>query len=233
MGAMWALLPADDATAAYARLDALARDMDADDPRGMDARRADILTDLLLGRDVRGERQTTVEVQVNLDAATLAGLADNPGELAGYGPIPAEMASELAAAARRWRAALIDENTGQLKDLSVAYRPRRLPDLAVRARDRTCCFPIAANPRTVATWTTPFPMSTADRRHQAIWARCAGTITGPKPAAAGRCPNLNPACSSGPVPPAAFITSARHLASSTTQICGHTPDHHRSDLRHD
>jgi hypothetical protein len=39
--------------------------------------------------------------------------------------------------------------------------------------------------------------------------------------------------SSGPVPQAAFITSARHLASSTTQICGHTPDHHRSDLRHD
>jgi Domain of unknown function (DUF222)/HNH endonuclease len=146
MGAMWALLPADDATAAYARLDALARDMDADDPRGMDARRADILTDLLLGRDVRGERQTTVEVQVNLDAATLAGLADNPGELAGYGPIPAEMASELAAAARRWRAALIDENTGQLKDLSVAYRPRRLPDLAVRARDRTCCFPDCRQP---------------------------------------------------------------------------------------
>ncbi|PZS39044.1 MAG: hypothetical protein DLM62_10425 [Pseudonocardiales bacterium] len=105
MGALWALLRADDATAAYARLDALARDMDADDPRGMDARRADILTDLLLGRDINGGAQTTVEVQVNLDAATLAGLADNPGELAGFGPIPAEMARELAAAARRWRAA--------------------------------------------------------------------------------------------------------------------------------
>jgi hypothetical protein len=39
--------------------------------------------------------------------------------------------------------------------------------------------------------------------------------------------------SSGPVSPAAFIISARHLASSTTQISGHTPDHHRSDLRHD
>ena len=37
MGSLWALLRADDATAAYARLDALARDMDADDPRGMDA----------------------------------------------------------------------------------------------------------------------------------------------------------------------------------------------------
>ena len=108
MGAMWALLPADDATAAYARLDALARDMDADDPRGMDARRADIFTDLLLGRDVRGEKQTTVEVQVNLDAATLAGLADNPGELAGYGPIPAEMARELATKIARERARGVD-----------------------------------------------------------------------------------------------------------------------------
>ncbi|PZS24363.1 MAG: hypothetical protein DLM60_00485 [Pseudonocardiales bacterium] len=85
--------------------------------------RADILTDLLLGREINGDPQTTVEVQVNLDAATLAGLADNPGELAGFGPIPAEMARELAAAARRWRAALIDEHTGQLKDLSIAYRP--------------------------------------------------------------------------------------------------------------
>ena len=146
MGSLWALLRADDATAAYARLDALARDMDADDPRGMDARRADILTDLLLGRDVRSKAQTTVEVQVNLDVATLAGLADNPGELAGFGPIPAEMARELGAAARRWRAALIDDKTGQLMDLSVAYRPRRLLDLTVRARDQVCCFPGCRQP---------------------------------------------------------------------------------------
>ncbi|MGH3907192.1 MAG: DUF222 domain-containing protein, partial [Pseudonocardiaceae bacterium] len=146
MGALWALLPADEATAAYARLDMLARDLPADDPRGMDARRADVLTDLLLGRDVHGEPQTTVEVQVNLDAATLAGLADNPGELAGYGPIPAEMARELATAAQRWRAALVDEQTGQLTDLSIAYRPRRLLNLLVQARDRTCCFPGCRRP---------------------------------------------------------------------------------------
>lgn len=138
------LLSADDATAAYARLDMLARDLPADDPRGMDARRAEILTDLLLGRDMHGEPQTTVEVQVNLDATTLAGLAENPGELAGYGPIPAEMARDLAAAARRWRAALIDEQPGQLKDLSIASRPSRLLNLFVlfvQAWDWTCCFP--------------------------------------------------------------------------------------------
>ncbi|MGH3793866.1 MAG: DUF222 domain-containing protein [Pseudonocardiaceae bacterium] len=146
MAALWALLPADDATAAYARLDILARDLPADDPRGMDARRADALTDLLLGRDVHGEPQTTVEVQVNLDVATLTGLADNPGDLAGYGPIPAEMARELVTAARRWRAALVDEHTGQLTDLSAAYRPRRLLNLFVQARDRTCCFPGCRQP---------------------------------------------------------------------------------------
>jgi hypothetical protein len=88
MAALWAFLPADDATVAYARLDALARDLPGDDPRGMDACRADILTDLLLGRDVPGAAQTTVEVQVNLNAATLTGLADNPGHLAGFGPSP-------------------------------------------------------------------------------------------------------------------------------------------------
>lgn len=146
MGALWAMLPADEATAAYARLDMLARDLPADDPRGMDARRADILTDLLLGRDPQGDTPLSVEVQVSLDAATLAGLAEHPGELAGYGPIPAEMARELAAAAQRWRAALIDEQTGHLKGISIAYRPRRLLNLAVAARDRTCCFPGCRRP---------------------------------------------------------------------------------------
>ena len=144
MGALWALLPADDATAAFARLDALARDLPADDPRSMDTRRADVLTDLLLGRDVRA--QTTVEVQVTVDAATLAGLAEHPGELAGYGPIPAEMARELAAAAQRWRAAFVDERTGQLKDLSPAYRPTRLLNRFVQTRDRTCTFPGCRRP---------------------------------------------------------------------------------------
>lgn len=106
----------------------------------MDARRAEVLTDLLLGRDVHAE-PPSVEVQVTLDAATLAGLAEHPGELAGYGPIPADLARDLAAAARRWRAALLDEQTGQLKNLSVAYRPTPQLRRYIEIRDRTCCFP--------------------------------------------------------------------------------------------
>ncbi|MGH3906507.1 MAG: DUF222 domain-containing protein [Pseudonocardiaceae bacterium] len=50
MATLWALLSAPDATAAYQRLCQLARNLGAADPRGMDARRADLLTDLLTGR---------------------------------------------------------------------------------------------------------------------------------------------------------------------------------------
>jgi hypothetical protein len=50
MASLWALLSAPDATAAYQRLCQLARRFGADDPRGMDARRADLLVDLLTGR---------------------------------------------------------------------------------------------------------------------------------------------------------------------------------------
>jgi hypothetical protein len=49
MATLWALLSAPDATAAYQRLCQLARALGADDPRGMDARRADLLVDLLTG----------------------------------------------------------------------------------------------------------------------------------------------------------------------------------------
>jgi hypothetical protein len=50
MASLWALLPAPDALSAYEWLTRLARAMGADDPRGMDARRADLLTALLTGR---------------------------------------------------------------------------------------------------------------------------------------------------------------------------------------
>lgn len=145
MGALWALLPADDATAAYIRLDTLARQFPSDDPRGIDARRADVLVDLLLGRDT-GAPQPSVELQVILDAGTLTGLADHPGELAGHGPVPADLARELAAAARHWRAGVLDERTGRLTRISVAYRPRKLINLVVQARDRTCTFPGCRRP---------------------------------------------------------------------------------------
>ncbi|WP_433558594.1 DUF222 domain-containing protein [Pseudonocardia xinjiangensis] len=50
MASLWALLSAPDARSAYQWLSRLARGIGTDDPRGMDARRADLLVDLLTGR---------------------------------------------------------------------------------------------------------------------------------------------------------------------------------------
>jgi hypothetical protein len=50
MAVLWASLPAPDAVASYQWLSRLARSLGPDDPRGMDARRADLLTELVTGR---------------------------------------------------------------------------------------------------------------------------------------------------------------------------------------
>ena len=50
MGSLWALLTASDAAGAYQWLTRLARGLGKDDPRTMDARRADLLAELLNGR---------------------------------------------------------------------------------------------------------------------------------------------------------------------------------------
>ena len=54
---------------------------------------------------------------------TLIGLAELPGELDGFGPIPASVARRLAAGGT-WRRILTDPATGRVLDYgSVAGRP--------------------------------------------------------------------------------------------------------------
>ncbi|WP_165036550.1 HNH endonuclease signature motif containing protein, partial [Candidatus Protofrankia californiensis] len=143
MAELWALLPAADAQAAYQRLDLLARRAaSSEDSRGMDARRADVLVDVLLGRD-RGA-DVSVEVGVLVPVATLAGVADAPGEIAGYGPIPAATARELAQEAT-WRRILTDPVDGQVVDVGRRFPAPGLTRL-VHARDRTCRFPGCRKP---------------------------------------------------------------------------------------
>ena len=60
---------------------------------------------------------------VVIDLATLLGLADHPGEIPGYGPIPAPMARAMAAD-RDWVRWTVDPATGQLLDRgATTYRP--------------------------------------------------------------------------------------------------------------
>lgn len=86
------------------------------------------------------------EVRVTVPAATALGLADQPGELAGYGPVPASMARRLAVQAT-WRRVATDPGTGVVVEVGrTAYTPSAaLADL-VRARDGTCRFPGCRQP---------------------------------------------------------------------------------------
>jgi hypothetical protein len=165
MAALNATLPATQATAIYDRLDAIARNTAPDDERGMDARRADAMVDLLLADHPGQPNNPLARVHVTVPASTLAAESDEPGDLAGYGPIPAGMARE-AAAEGVWRRLVTDPLSGALLDYGrTTYRPPT--DLAdfTRARDLTCRFPSCRQPATRCDLdhTTPYPEGPTDR----------------------------------------------------------------------
>ncbi len=147
MAELWALLPADGAAAVAAAVDALASVTCAGDPRRADQRRADALVDLAVAAlpdrrlpTAQGKRPA---IQVTVALSTLLGLDEQPGELAGHGPLPASVARRLAADdSGTWRRLVTDPLTGHLLDYGrTTYRPP--PDLAdfVLARDQVCTFP--------------------------------------------------------------------------------------------
>ena len=75
------------------------------------------------------------------DAATWAGLADEPVELDGYGPIPAGVARECFTDAT-WRAVVTDAVTGAALSVSdTTYRPSARTRRMLYVKDRRCGFP--------------------------------------------------------------------------------------------
>ncbi|WP_155855267.1 HNH endonuclease signature motif containing protein [Actinotalea ferrariae] len=102
-------------------------------------------------------RGTLVSVTVGL--GTLLGLDDRPGELAGYGPIGADVA-RLLATEGTWRRLLVDEVSGTLLDVDRRrYRPPAGIVDHVRRRNRTCVFPTCSVPAASCQvdHTVPFP----------------------------------------------------------------------------
>jgi len=146
------LLGAAEGQLIFTRLTAAATLLPAGDVRTMDQKRADLLVDAVLSGlpqdalpELQGRRPA---IQVVVAADTLLGLDDEPGYLAGYGPITAETARRLAAdESGSWRRLLTDPDTGQLLDLGAdRYRPsQRLRDF-VSARDGVCAFPTCNQP---------------------------------------------------------------------------------------
>ena len=116
------------------------------DSRSADMKRADALTAiasayLASSAEIVIPHRRPISVNVTIDLPTLLGLAENPGQLAGYGAIPASVARELAADGK-WKRFITDPQTGNLLDYGrQSYEPpQALIDFLI-ARDRTCRFP--------------------------------------------------------------------------------------------
>jgi hypothetical protein len=162
-GMAWlrAFLPAPDAVAVHTTLTAIADAQGSDDPRPMDARRADALVDVVTrwldagttpdGRPLPTKHRRRPHLQVAVAATTLAGADDAPAELAGYGPVTADVARDIAARAA-WSAVTVDPRTGEIRAAGPSagggrrraepgYRPPQALVDDVVARDRTCTFP--------------------------------------------------------------------------------------------
>jgi hypothetical protein len=111
-----------------------------------DMKRADALTAIAsqalasMAHDVQPHRRP-ITISVAIDLPTLLGLAENPGQLAGYGAIPASVARRLAADGN-WQRFVSDPTTGNLLDFGrEKYTPpQELVDYLL-ARDRICRFP--------------------------------------------------------------------------------------------
>lgn len=165
-----ALFTAVDA-AARARRDAAARKVDVhggqeiasdsypDVGVGLSALRFDVLADLgwsalnaghlgCCGVDCAGASQRlgtqhgrAATVNVTVPFFALDGMATEPGELIGYGPITTETARQIAGGGTL-RRLLTDPASGQLLDYGTTrYSPPRHLAEHVIARDRTCRFP--------------------------------------------------------------------------------------------
>lgn len=144
-------LRADDAEAVRTAVDAMAvAAKGLGDTRTMDQRRADAFTDVFrtildtgttpAGVALPALQRRSPHIQVTVAGGTLLGLDDQPAELGGYGPIPAELAREIAQDGT-WRTLFTDAATGEFVALSSkAYRPGADLTRTVLARDVTCVF---------------------------------------------------------------------------------------------
>jgi hypothetical protein len=100
------------------------------------------------GLKLAGAQHRPVAVNVTVPASSLLGLDEQPGELAGFGPITATVARKLAAGGV-WRRLLTDPATGAVLDVGrTRYRPPAPLVEHVMLRDVRCVWPGCERPAT-------------------------------------------------------------------------------------
>ena len=130
-------------------------------------------------KKIKNINRKPISINVTVDLPTLLGIAENPAQLTGYGPIPASLARELAADGN-WQRFITDPRSGELLDLGRKnYRPSQYLVDFLLARDRTCRFPGCRYPAHrsdidhVTPWdeggkTTPENLGALCRRHHRL-----------------------------------------------------------------
>ncbi len=130
--------------AGMARVEHLARSLKTrQETRTMDQLRADVVLDLLEGTGV-ARKAGRGSLVLHADVASLAQLAETPGELGGYGPVIADIARQVAKRHpdAEWSYVATDPVTGDIVDVGItAYRPTASQRREVLAAYQRCVFP--------------------------------------------------------------------------------------------
>ncbi len=155
-------LPPDRLAAGMTRINDIAKSLRRPgETRTMDQIRADVLIDVLEGTGVATQSgRGTVVIHTTLES--LARLSENPGELAGYGPVIGDIARQAAERqlAAEWRFVIDDPETGLPVDTGITRRrPSTAERRRVEAENPTCVHPGCR-----------MPASQSDIDHRVPWA---------------------------------------------------------------
>jgi len=130
-------------TAAMTRINQQAQGLrNSDETRTLDQLRADVFLDLLEGNHPSRAKTAGGGVHLHVDLTTLSELSDAPGELAGYGPVIADIARKTAAAQAKttWDYTVTD-NGAVVTNGTTRYRPSAATKRSVSANYPTCVHP--------------------------------------------------------------------------------------------
>jgi hypothetical protein len=140
--------PPDRAAAARRHIDRIARSLRSpNEARSIDQLRADVALDLLAGHTPTSGKPTSRvggSVHLTVDLTTLIGLDDHAGDLAGYGPIIADLARHITEDQRHspWRYTVTHPDTGQpIATGTTRRRPTAGQHRNITATYLTCVFP--------------------------------------------------------------------------------------------
>lgn len=136
-------LPPHQTGTAMARINKYAVQLkNAGDTRNIDQIRADVFLDLLNGKPLP-DGTTKGVVDITVDLKTLAELSSSPGELAGYGPVIADIARQVTSSQQHseWRTTVTDQNGDIVHVATTSRRPTNKMKRLIQAQQPRCVHP--------------------------------------------------------------------------------------------